>query len=60
MSQFLNKRVEVLIENSGDSYSSGHTSNYLHVKVEKKLKQNTFYKVRLTKIVYPYLIGEVE
>lgn len=60
MNQFLNRSVEVLIENSKDNYSDGHTSNYLHVRIEKKLKHNTFYKVKLTKVVYPYMIGEVE
>lgn len=60
MNQFLNKRVEVLIENSKGDYSDGHTSNYLHVRIEKKLSPNTFYQVRLTKVIYPYMIGEIE
>lgn len=42
---FLGKEVEVLIEEQFENKSVGHTSNYLKIEVEKKLKPNTFYKV---------------
>ncbi len=57
--KFINKEVEVLIEEYKDGYSYGHTSNFLHVKVFKKLKHNEFYTVKITDIDYPYCIGEI-
>ena len=59
MSKFINKEVEVLIETSKDGFSYGHTTNYLHVKVNKELEHNTFVNVKITEIEYPYLNGEV-
>ena len=56
--KYLNKEVEVLIEEIKEEYSIGHTGNYLHVKIRKELKQNTFEKVKITKIEYPYCIAE--
>ena len=56
--KYLNKEVEVLIEEYKDGYSYGHTGNYLHVKINKKLKHNTFVKVKIKTIDYLYLIGE--
>ncbi len=58
MKKFLNKEVEVLIEEYKDGYSYGHTSNYLYVKINEKLKHNNIYKVKITSIDYPYCIGE--
>ena len=48
--KFLNKEVEVLIENTNDNYSSGHTSNYINVKIEETLKPNTIYKGKINYI----------
>lgn len=56
--EYLNKEVEVLIEESKDGASFGHTGNYLHVKIMKELEHNTFVKVTITKIEYPYCIAE--
>lgn len=56
--EYLNKEVEVLIEESKDGVSFGHTGNYLHVKIMKELEHNTFVKVTITKIEYPYCIAE--
>lgn len=56
--KFLNKQVEVLIEEDKDGYSYGHTSNYLHVKINKKLKHNTFVTVTITKVDYPYCLAK--
>ena len=58
MEKFMEKEVEVLIEGVKDSYSIGHTSNFLNVKIQKKLNNNEFYKVKIKKIEYPYCIGE--
>ncbi len=43
--QFLNKEVEVLIEEVKDGVSIGHTGNYLKVKINKELERNGLYKV---------------
>ena len=58
MEKFMEKEVEVLTEGVKDSYSIGHTSNFLNVKIQKKLNNNEFYKVKIKKIEYPYCIGE--
>ncbi len=56
--KYLNKEVEVLIEETKDGVSYGHTGNYLYVKINKELEHNTFIKVRIIDIDYPYCIGE--
>ena len=56
--KYLNKEVEVLVEEYKDNYSYGHTGNYLYVKINKKLKHNTFVTVKVKEINYPYLIAE--
>lgn len=59
MESFLNQIVLVLIEQEKDGFSYGHTSNFLHVKIPKSLKNNTFYQVKIKEISYPYCIGEL-
>ena len=58
--KYLNKEVEVLVEETKDGYSFGHTGNYLYVKINKELEHNTFVTVKITDIEYPYCLGEVE
>ena len=58
LKKFVGKEVEVLIENFKDGYSYGHTSNFLNIKINKKLENNTFYSVKIKDIEYPYCIGE--
>lgn len=57
MEKFIDKKVLVLIEEIKDSFSYGHTSNYLHVRVRGKLKHNEEYEVIIKDIKYPYMIG---
>ena len=59
MNKFIGREVEVLVETSKDGTSIGHTTNYLQVKINKEIVQNTFVKVKITKIDYPYCIGEI-
>lgn len=59
MNNFLNEEVEVLVEINKDGYSVGHTTNYLQVKINKEIEHNTFVKVKITKIDYPFCIGEI-
>ena len=59
MNKFINKELDVLIETNKDGFSIGHTSNYLNVKIKGVLEHNTFVKVKIISIDYPYVIGEV-
>ena len=56
--KYLNKEVEVLIEETKDGCSYGHTGNYLYVKINKEIEHNTFITVKITSIEYPYCIAE--
>lgn len=54
MKKFIGREVEVLIEEEKDGFSYGHTSNFLYVKIDKILKHNTFIKVKIVSVDYPY------
>ncbi len=56
--KFIGKTEEVLIEENKDDYSLGHTSNYLHVKIPRTIKPNTFVSVTIKEVEYPYCLGE--
>lgn len=56
---FINKKVEVLIEDVKEGYSYGHTDNFLYVKILGTLEHNSFVWVKISEIVYPYCLGEV-
>ena len=56
--KYIGKEVEVLIEETKDGYSYGHTGNYLYVKINRELEHNTFVQVKVTKIDYPYCLAE--
>ena len=56
--KFINTEVDVLIEEVKNGSSYGHTSNFLHVKINRELEHNTTCKVKLKNIEYPYIIGE--
>lgn len=58
MKKYLNKEVEVLIEEYKDGYSYGHTGNYLHVKIKGKYPHNELVNVIITKVEYPYCLSE--
>ena len=58
MNKFIGKEVEVLIEETKDGYSLGHTGNFLYVKINKELEHNKFIKVKIKEINYPYCIAE--
>jgi len=59
LERYLNKEVLVLIETCKNNVSSGHTENYLMVKVNEQLKENTMVKIKIKKIIDNYLEGEV-
>ena len=58
-SKFLNKEVEVLVEENIDGKSIGHTSNYIKVEIDGTLNRNEFYKVKITSIEKEYVKGEL-
>lgn len=59
MNKFIGKTLEVLIETSNSEYALGHTTNYLHIKIySNKYKSEDLVNVKLTKIEYPFIIGE--
>ena len=45
--KFINKELDVLIEEIKDNISIGHTSNYIKVIIKDKLEHNKFYKVKI-------------
>lgn len=59
MEKFINREVEVLVEEHKDGYSIGHTGNFLHVKFKGDYPVNEFVKVKIEKVEYPYCIGRV-
>ena len=58
-SKFIGKELEILVEQTKDGFSFGHTSNYLNVKVKGKLPHNELVKVKITSVDYPNVIGEI-
>lgn len=59
LENYLNKDVEVLFETCNNGISSGHTDNYLMVKVDKIIKENTIIKIKIKRIIENYLEGEI-
>jgi len=60
MNKFVGKTVEVLTENDKDGLTLGHTSNFLLVKLNKKIENDKFINVKLKEVEYPYIIGEID
>ena len=58
-SKFIGKELEILVEQTKDDFSYGHTSNYLNVKVKGNLSHNELIKVKITSVDYPNVIGEI-
>lgn len=59
MKKFINKRLDVLIEEYKDGYSYGHTSNFIYVKIKGEYEHNEFVSVLLKEVEYPYMLGEI-
>ena len=59
MEKFINKNLDVLIEEYKDGYSYGHTSNFIYVKIKGEYIHNEFVNVKLKRVEYPYMLGEV-
>ena len=57
---FENKTLKVLIEDTKDNVSIGHTDNYIKIFVEQKLLHNKFYDVKIQEIVNNEVKGIIE
>ena len=60
LDKYIGKEVEVLVETVKDNISSGHTGNYLEVKINEELEHNKMYNVIIKERVDNYLIGEIK
>lgn len=58
MESFCNCELKVLIEQYKDGESTGHTSNYLLVKVPGEYHSEDIIKVKIDSIEYPYCYGK--
>lgn len=59
MNKFLNKDVDVLIEQYKNGYSYGHTSNYLLVRINEKLNSEEIVTTTIVDLEYPNCIGKI-
>lgn len=57
--RFLNKKLDVLIEEVNNNVSIGHTSNYIKVFINKKLKRNEIYNIKIIKIEKEKVYGQI-
>lgn len=55
---YIGTSVEVLIEETKDQKSYGHTKNYLHVEINKPLPHNTLVTVSIKEVRYPYCVAD--
>lgn len=58
MNSYIDKKVEVLVEQTKEDYSYGHTSNYLYIKLNGKYNSEEIVEVNITDISYPYCIAK--
>lgn len=58
--KFINKELNVLIEEVFDNYSVGHTDNYIKININRKLEHNKNYLVKITNIEDNVVYGEVK
>ncbi len=56
MMKFIGKKLPFLIETTKNSYSYGHSENYLYAKIKKEIPSNTLVDLTIEKIEYPYVI----
>ena len=45
--KFINRSIDVLVEEVKDGCSYGHTDNFIKVRIDEELKQNTIYRVKI-------------
>lgn len=59
LDSFINKNVTVLIEETKEHISTGHTGNYLKVNINKDIPRNSMVNVKIIRRIDNYLEGEV-
>ena len=59
LDSYINKEVLVLVETVKEGISTGHTDNYMEVKINSELEHNKMYKVTIKYRENNYLIGEL-
>lgn len=57
--KFIGKTLNVLVEEVFDTYSTGHTDNYIKVIINNKLEHNKDYLVKITKVDNCNVYGEL-
>ena len=57
--KFINKELDILIEELKDNKSIGHTDNYIKIVIDDILEHNKFYRVKITKIINNNVYGVV-
>ena len=57
--KFINKTLNVLVEEVFDTYSTGHTDNYIKVIINEKLEHNKDYLVKIIKVDNCNVYGEL-
>jgi len=55
----IGKTLEVLFEQEKDGFSTGHSSNYLEVRVAERIERNTMRNVKITDIKNESLYGKI-
>ena len=55
--KFINKYVDVLIEEVYDNYSLGHTSNFIKVKINECLNKNEMYNIKIVSVDRDMVLG---
>ena len=56
--KFIGRCLNVLVEEVFDDYSTGHTSNYIKVKIKGKLEHNRDYLVKIVEVDGTTVYGE--
>lgn len=56
---FINKNVKVLVERCHNGISFGHSKEYLMIQIEKELKTNEIYDVRIISVNNGIIKGEI-
>lgn len=57
--KFINKELDVLIEEVKDGISTGHTSNYIKVIINEELEHNKIYNIQIDKVDGTNVYGSV-
>lgn len=57
--KFINKTLNILIEEVNDNKVNGFSSNYIKVLINKKLDYNKIYKVKIVKVNKQYVEGKL-